>query len=145
MSDPTPSSVTESATFAVAADKLWELVADFGGIDKIMDGVESVSTEGEGVGMLRIIPAGDTVVVESLDVFDPDARTLTYAIKSGPLPFKDYSATMVVTENDSDSCTLDWTGTFEPAGVPAEKAERLASGIYRGGIAGYQKALGLEA
>jgi len=27
--------------------------------------------------------------------------------------------------------------------VPKEKAERIASGVYRGGLAGYERALGL--
>ena len=53
-----------------------------------------------------------------------------------------FSASMVVTAEADDACSLTWTGTFEPNGVPAEKADRIASSIYRGGIAGYAKALG---
>ena len=138
------SEVTETGSFAVSADKLWALVKDFGGLDKIMPAIESIETEGEGVGMLRKMPMSGGLVVERLDVCDDDTRTLTYSITEGPLPFSDYSATMVVSEDAPDACTLTWTGQIEAAGVPQEKAERLASGIYKGGIAGYRSALGLD-
>jgi len=35
------------------------------------------------------------------------------------------------------------TCAAEADGAPAEKADWIASGVYRGGIAGYSKALGL--
>ena len=135
--------VVESGSFAVPAAKLWELVSDFGAIDQIMDGIDDISTEGEGVGMTRSIGMGGGHVVESLDVLDHENHLLTYSIVSGPIPFKNYSATMDVTDDGDDACTLEWKGTFEADGVPVEKAERLARGIYSGGIAGYRKALGL--
>lgn len=137
------SEVTETSSYAVPAAKLWAFVADFGGIDKFMDGIDHCVVEGEGVGAKRTIPVGDAEIVESLDVLDHEKFTLTYSILSGPIPFKDYSATMVVTEDSEDSCTLTWTGTFEPNGVSNEKAEKIARGIYRGGINSYRKALGL--
>ena len=137
------SEVTVTESFPVPAARLWELVSDFGGIADIMDGVDECRLDGEGVGATRSIPAGDTMVVESLDVLDHDNHVLTYSIVSGPLPFKDYSATMDISADGDTACSMAWTGTFEPAGVPAEKAERLATGIYTGGMAGYRKALGL--
>jgi hypothetical protein len=137
------SEVIETRSFAAPAEKLWALVADFGAIDEIMDGIEECVVEGDGVGATRTIPGRGGPIVESLDVLDQGEMTLTYSIVSGPMPFKDYSATMVVTADGKDACTLTWTGSFEAAGVPTEKAERIASGIYRGGFAGYTKALGL--
>jgi hypothetical protein len=135
--------VTETGSFAVPAEKLWALVSDFGGLAKYMDGIDACEVEGEGVGALRKIPVGDDHVVESLDVLDHDGLTLVYSIISGPMPFKDYSAKMVVTREGEDACLLTWTGTFEANGVPIEKAERIAGGIYRGGIKSYRRALDL--
>lgn len=140
MTDPSRSEVTETGTFAASPPELWTLVADFGGLHKFMD-IDPYETVGEGVGAKRSIPMGDGVVVEVLDALDDEAMSLTYSITSSPLPFKDYSATMVVTPSGEGSL-LTWTGTFEADGIPTEKAERLASGIYKGGIAGYAKALG---
>ena len=50
--------VTETGSFAVPAERLWELVSDFGGIAKYMDGVDECVVEGEGIGALRKIPIG---------------------------------------------------------------------------------------
>lgn len=135
--------VIETASFAVPASRLWELVKEFGAIDKIMDGIDECVLEGDGIGATRRITTANGQIVESLNVLDHEKMTLVYSIVSGPMPFKDYSATMVVAADDDDSCSLTWTGSFEPDGVPTEKADRIASGVYRGGIAGFSKALGL--
>ncbi len=140
---PEMSKVIETGSFAVPAEKLWALVADFGGIPAIMDNIDECVVEGEGVGATRSIPIGESHVVELLDVLDPEKMTVTYSIVSGPMPFKNYSSTMVVNADGENACTLTWTGTFEAAGIPAEKAERIASGVYRAGITGCAKALGL--
>ena len=129
--------VIETASFAVPASRLWALVCDFGSLDKIMEGVDECVLEGEGVGATRTIATGNGQIVESLDVLDHEKMTLVYSIVSGPMPFKNYSATMVVAADSDDSCSLTWTGSFEADGVPPEKAERIASGVYRAGIAGY--------
>lgn len=141
MSDAEKSVVTREGTFAASPEKLWSLVRDFGGLDQIMDGIDSCEMEGEGVGAVRRIGMGGGTVVESLDAFDEDARTLTYSIMEAPLPFADYSANMAVSA-EGDGSKLTWTGTFHPAGVPAEKAEAVAGSVYEGGIAGYKSALG---
>ncbi|MFV0257420.1 MAG: SRPBCC family protein [Acidimicrobiales bacterium] len=133
--------VTRVGRYTVGADRLWALVSDFGGIADILDGVASCSLDGEGVGAIRSIPAGGGTVRERLDELDPDAHRLTYSIVDGPMPFVDYSATMAITEDGKDACTLTWTGSFQPDGIPADKAERLAGGIYEGGIAGFRAAL----
>ena len=135
--------VIETASFAVPASSLWALVSDFGAIDKIMEGIDECVLEGDGVGALRKVTTANGEIVESLDALDHENMTLVYSIVSGPMPFKDYSATMVVTADGDESCSLTWTGSFEASGVPAEKADRIASGVYRGGIAGYSKALGI--
>ncbi len=135
------SEVTRSGSYAASPAQLWELVSDFGGLDEIMDGIDACTMEGEGVGAVRTLSMGGGSVVESLDVLDHESMTLTYSIMEAPLPFEDYSATMVVGA-EGDGSSLSWTGSFLPAGVPAEEAEKLAGGIYEGGIAGFKKALG---
>ena len=124
------------------ADAVWERLSDFSGIE-VGGPVESVSYEGEGVGMLRTIGMAGGSVVERLVAHDAAARTFTYAIINDdcPLPFRDYSATVTVSDNGDGSSTVDWTGTFEPRGVPEEQAVGVATGIYAGAIKGARLAL----
>ena len=138
----TKSEVTKTGTFAASPADLWAMVSDFGGLDKFIDAMDPYETVGEGLGAKRSIPMGGGMVVETLDALDDDARSLTYSIVESPLPFKDYSAVMTVSESGASGSELTWTGTFEPAGASKENAEKLAGNIYSGGIAGFAKALG---
>jgi carbon monoxide dehydrogenase subunit G len=137
------SQVTVSDTIAAPVADVWRLASDFGGFADIMDGIESCETEGEGVGMLRKMGAGDGHVVERLEELDDATHHLAYSIVSGPVPMRDYWSTIDLREVD-EGTAIEWSSTFEPVGVPAEKAERLATRIYEAGIAGIKKALGVN-
>ncbi len=137
------SEVVVTDTVAAPIADVWRLAADFGGLDKIMDGIESLEIEGEGVGMLRKIPMGGGEVVERLEELDEASYRTAYSIVSSPLPFKDYYAIIQLSEAEGGT-EVEWSGSFEPDGAPAEKAEKLARGIYAGGINGFKKALGVD-
>ena len=127
------------------ADDVWAQLGNFSGI-KAGGGIDSVSFEGEGVGMTRTIVMGGRPVVERLEVHDADQRTFTYAIinDDSPLPFSNYSATVLITDNGDGTSTVDWTGTFEPRGVEEADAINMATGIYAGAIKGARVALGVD-
>ena len=129
-------------TVKASADAVWEQLSDFGGI-KPGGAIESVSVEGEGVGMVRTMNLSAGRVVERLDRHDSSNRIFTYAIinEDSPLPFSDYSATVVITDNGDGSSTVNWTGTFEPRGVDEAQAINVATGIYAGAIKGARIAL----
>ncbi|MGF1597661.1 MAG: SRPBCC family protein [Acidimicrobiales bacterium] len=137
------SEVTVADTIDAPIAEVWKVAADFGGIDRIMPGIESCETEGEGIGMLRTIPMGGGAVVERLEELDESAHRMAYSIVSSPLPFKDYYAAITLTDQ-GEATAIAWTGTFEPDGAPAEKVEKLARSIYEGGIAGFKGALGVS-
>ena len=137
------SEVTVTDTINAPIADVWRLASDFGGLDRIMDGIDSCETEGEGIGMTRTLPMGGGAVVERLEELDESAHRMAYSIISAPLPFKDYYAAIDLAEVDGGT-GITWSGRFEPDGVPAEKAERLAHNIYAGGIAGFKKALGVS-
>ena len=128
---------------APAAD-VWAQLGDFGGI-KVGGMIQSFEIEGEGVGAVRTIGLGNGTVVERLDAFDPDALTFTYSITNDdcPLPVSDYSATVQISDDGDGTCTVDWTGTFEPKGAPEEQVIGIVKGIYTGGIQGARQALGV--
>ena len=127
------------------ADAVWAQLSDFSSI-KPGGPVETVSYEGEGVGMVRTIGMGGGSVVERLEAHDDASRTFTYAIinEDGPLPFSNYSATVSITDNGDGTSTVDWTGTFEPRGVEEQQAINVATGIYAGAIKGARIALGAD-
>ncbi len=127
-----------------SADAVWDQLSDFAGISP-GGPIEAVRYEGEGVGMVRYLTMGGGQVVERLDVHDAEQRTFTYAIINDdcPLPFADYSATVNITDDGDGTCTVDWTGTFEPKG-DEQTAINTASGIYAGAIKGARIALDVD-
>lgn len=127
-----------------SADRVWELFRDFGGLDRFAAGIEECRVEGEGVGAVRTLSMpGGLKLQERLEAFDDAARSLSYAIiGEHPLPLDDYLSTVRVVEESADRCSIEWTSEFVPKG-PEEAARSMVEGIYRGGIKGIKKALGV--
>lgn len=121
-----------------SADAVWAVVGDFGGLVTTLGG--SAEVEGDGIGQLRTIKFGSHVVVERLEELDPDARSITYVIlQRGPLPVRDYRATMELAPAGDSACTLTWFSDFEPEGASEDDAIKAVRGVYDGGIAGLQR------
>jgi hypothetical protein len=121
-----------------SVDAVWGLVGDFGGFVKALGG--SVDLEGEGVGTLRTIKFGSKAVVERLDALDDHAKRITYSIlQAGPLPVREYHATMELAPSGESATTLTWFSDFEPEGVSEEDAVKAVRGVYDGGIAGLKR------
>jgi len=111
------------------AAKLWKLVADFGDISWMPAGT-TARLEGEGVGMARLIGAGDKPIREVLEARDAASKTLVYTIPQNiPFPVRDYRSTMIVREAGAGS-ELDWSCTFEPDGVSEAEAKQSLEGLY---------------
>jgi carbon monoxide dehydrogenase subunit G len=124
------------------ADRVWELLRDFGGVQRYAAGIEKCSVEGQGVGAVRKLglPGGLTLE-ERLEAFDDPGRRLSYAIVAGPIPVANYLATIELCDEGS-GCRIDWSSTFEPKGISDEQARGMIEGVYKGGIAGIRKVLG---
>ena len=112
----------------VSAERLWELVGNFGYVPWIPGGDEA-EVEGEGVGMVRSFLGG--AVREQLESLDHEQRELGYTILEGlPVPVSNYRATMKVSPVGADSARLGWSCTFEPQGIPAEEAAEQIRALY---------------
>jgi hypothetical protein len=137
------SSVKVSDRIGASVDQVWDLVRDFGGIQRFAAAIESVSVQGEGVGAVRTLTMpGGVTLQERLEALDDGARTLRYAIVGQhPFPFSDYLATIRLSE-DGDGCQIEWSSTFTPRAGAESQAAAMVEGIYRGGIAGLKKTLG---
>ena len=130
-----------SHRFAVPADKLWDLIGDFGNMQKWTGGKpESCVQEGEGVGSLRRLTLADgRVIVDRLEA--TAERSYTYSIVTSPLPYKSYRATMQVAAVDETTSELTWTGEFEPVGLTDDEAIAATKGMYHYGISLMEKSV----
>ena len=118
-------------------DLVWSNLGNFAGL-KPGSGIESVDYKGEGVGMIRLIKLSIGTVVERLDHYDPEAKNYGYSIinEDSPLPFLNYSAAVQLLENEDNTTTVEWTGTFEPRGIEESQAKTLAYNMYTNAING---------
>jgi len=143
-------SVEVNETVNASIDRVWPLVADFAGVDKLMTTISSIEGKGEGVGMERHIRSDgmEGVIVERLETLDPSAHQLSYSITEetvAPLPFKSghYLATVKMSET-AGVTAINWRGEFEPNGVPEGQSERFAGALYRAMIKAIRRELGVE-
>jgi len=132
--------VHESAEFGAGVEEVWELVGDFGGLVKALGA--PVELSGEGIGQTRTIPMGAEPTVERLEERDEAAKRLVYSIVTSGLPVAQYVSTMQLSPADEGRTRLDWSSTFEPAGVSEEDAVKVVTRIYTGGIAALQGRFG---
>jgi hypothetical protein len=126
-----------------SAQAVWAELSPFDAI-KPGGAIESVVYEGSGIGMIRRIGMGGGVIIERLDEHDAKALTFAYCIMNddSPLPFANYKARVRIMATSDDTCTVEWTGEFDPRGNEDE-AIRTATGIYAGGIKRAKEALGV--
>lgn len=125
----------------VPADRVWEMVRDFGGIQAWNEGIDSCDVEGNGVGAVRTIKMGGIEIQERLEALDDEKRAFSYSIVGGPVPAENYLASMIVAEAGPDRAKVTWQGTFDPKGVSEEDCVNLFRGVYEGGIAALRKSL----
>lgn len=121
---------------AAPASKVWDLIADFGALEKWWPPgmLEKVVCEGEGVGMIRYLHISPEMVLqEKLDVLDPNERRLELSIDGDmPIGIKNYTAIGKVVETGPSTCQLVWAGRYQ---VPGPDDEAAARGFIEGAYA----------
>jgi hypothetical protein len=121
--------------YPVPAQRLWDLVADFGALDQWWPPgmLTKFEVQGEGVGTVRSIHTIVGIVLhEKLESIDPEARVLTLSIV-GDLPagMQDYRATGSVREAGDGASTLVWEGRYAVPNADAEAgARQFIEGAY---------------
>jgi carbon monoxide dehydrogenase subunit G len=136
-------SVKVSERVEAPADQVWALFRDFGGVQKFSAGIEKVEVTGSGIGAVRTLSLpGGLSLQERLEAFDDRGRRLQYAIVAGPIPVTGYLATIEV-KDEGKACRVDWSSHFEPKGISDDQGRAMIEGVYKGGIAGVRKALGV--
>jgi mxaD protein len=131
------------ATISAEAGKVWETVGDFNALPKFVAAAIKSEMRGEGLGALRTLTLPDgQQIVEKLESYDAQAKTLEYSILSGPLPVQNYRSAMKITATGRDECTLEWSSSFTPRGVSEDKAREAIEAIYVMGFDGLKKLYG---
>ena len=133
--------VTEE--FSADADSVWRLLGDFGGIADWAPGIESCRLEGEGVGAVRHLEMqGGIAMQEKLESHDDGARSFSYSISGGPLPFQNYLATVSVNAEGA-GCRVAWEARFDlPEGIPEDGVKTGVESAYSGTLKILKERLG---
>ena len=115
--------------------KVWEVLADFGGVAEWMPGAQSCVQEGEGVGATRTVSMGDIRVIERLESLDEAGKSFSYSVIESPMPLENYLATVRVRASGSEACKVDWSARFDlPAGVDEAAVKPGVEGAYGGAL-----------
>ena len=129
------------------AREVWKLLSDFGGIGNIMRGLgpDDLTMEGEGLLAVRTIKTPTSTVKERCEALDEDNMMMSYSILGDPpMPITHYLSTFRVFETGENSCRVEWGSSFQPDGtVPLEEVNPMIEAIYKSGIIGTQKRLGV--
>jgi hypothetical protein len=137
------SKVQVIATIPASPQAIWDMVGDFGAIAKWHPAIAECHAEGTGPGALRRLTlVNGTTLAERLEEFNDGERYYSYSLVEGPLPVRDYYATLHVrAAYDAPSSTIEWTGAFTARDVPENEAEQLIRSVYQAGIDNLQRLL----
>jgi polyketide cyclase/dehydrase/lipid transport protein len=132
-------------TVPVPRQKIWKLLADFGGIGKLMGpAVESCVLEGQGVGAIRRVKVKGSpdTLAERLDAL-VDGQLLSYSLVSpSSLPLEYYNAVVTLKDAPNGGCTISWGSNWVAKGAPEDAVRQMLGGMYGGIIEAFVKAAG---
>lgn len=140
--------VSVEATFDHPIEHAWTLLADFAGLPNTVTGVGEVKVTGSGVGAVRRVPFEDHFTDERLEVMDPLAHRVVYAVitKSPNVNREDYVAEMRLEPDGPARCRFLWSSRFTlPDDADEAEEKRVLERAYRISIAGFQKHLAASA
>ncbi len=124
------------------AERIWETIRDFDGIDKYLPAVASCTVEGSGVGATRTCVMQDGLELhERLESLDEKRRTLTYVITKSnrPMPFEDYIGEIAVRYVGASETQVEWSSTFKAKGAPEAEIAKMHESLYSQAIEGLEK------
>ena len=127
--------VRETVSLNASATDIWSVIGGFETVDTWHPAIAACDTMLEGEANIRHLTLGDgSKVIERLDSHDDEAKTYVYTIlDAGPLPIKNYQATIKVS-GDGPTSEVIWSSEFEPHGAPEADAQAAISGVYTAGF-----------
>lgn len=129
-----------NGTINTSANKVWELVSDFGGLDNFVEAVTKCSIDGQGVGAVRTLTLQDGgVVKEKLESRNDEKRVLKYSIVESPMPIKNYKGRMEVNRLSETTSEFTWSSTFDAEEGTEKEMKQALAGLYSVGVEGLKK------
>ena len=143
--------VHKTVTINASADKVWNLVKDFNGLnnwhpaiakDDIVEGTNNT------VGAVRLLSLkGGGTIKEKLLAFDATGHSFRYAIVEGALPVSGYTSRLSVKSAGDNKSTVTWSGRFKRKNVgdnPGDSendktAVDTITGVYQAGLDNLKK------
>ena len=134
--------VSVNVSIPAAADKVWQTLRDFGGLNTWAPGITGLSLRGAGVGAVRTLTYQDgSRVVERLESLNDASRSLSYTILESTLPVEGYVASLTVRDLGAAGCQVEWFSTFGAKGAAEQDVSRMLEVGYRKALSGLQKFL----
>ena len=129
--------VTRSRVVAAPPAAVWSLIGGFCDIARWHPQVTRCTLSSESGAPVRALVAagGLGTLIEIETARDEGALSYSYRLVSGPLPVKDYTATLSVAPIGKGA-TITWTARFEAEGMTEAEAVADIAGVYEAGLAG---------
>ncbi len=124
---------------ATAPDEVWETLKSFANLEQWHPEVTSCVLEGEGVGGFRVLQLdGGETARDLLESFGDGSYS--YVAVETTLPVTNWRSTLnlYLTRPSDDeavrSCVVQWSGSFESAGIPPGDAILRVLAFYQSGL-----------
>lgn len=120
--------------------QVWAVVGDFCAIKNWHPAVAECEQTKEDDVVFRILTLKDGAKIKEKLTKTGDT-SYSYEIIEGPLPVKNYTAELMVGEDDEpERVEIVWTATFDAEGASDEEAKKTIAGIFDAGVTGIKKA-----
>lgn len=122
--------VIVSKSINVAAEKAWEKLSSFRGIEEFSPIAKSETT-GHGAGATRTCYMPDGAAIsEVLEKVDEASMEMQYKITEGPFPITGYVSNVKVEKTGEGSCKITWGCEFESSEEAKDEMIKLFEGFY---------------
>jgi mxaD protein len=145
--------VTKTVTIDAPADKVWNAVKDFNGLNTWHPAIakdEIVEGKNNTVGAVRLLTLKDGgTIKEKLLGFNAAGHQFKYSILEGVLPVSSYTSTVLVKSLGKGKSSVTWSGNFKrknvgdkPAANENDKTATDTMGaVYQAGLDNLKKNL----
>jgi carbon monoxide dehydrogenase subunit G len=133
--------VSSSVHVPASAQAVWRTIGDFAGLAGWHPVIAETQLE-HGGRQRRVKLVDGSELAEALVKHDDAGTCYTYRIvEPGPLPVRDYEATIAVRDAGDDGCEVRWVAQFEPSGN-ATLAEQTIQRVYQTGLDNLRRLFG---